>query len=465
MSVPILQSANVAAGVPRQLGSFIHKPWAKVATVHVLILATLICRRPQSVFHAQFWAEDGSTFFADQINLGFWHALFAPYAGYLLVVPRLLAGILSLLRVAWIPTAYGTSAIVIATICCSALSWPIFRRLIGSDVLRCLACILMAAAIPTGSELIGSLCDLQWFLAPFALLLLFADWQDADPQSGLASWSGQARKAAEVVSLVSLGLIALTAPVLFVIIPLLVWQLICRRGWQQLRAALVMAALLIQLSVLARAGAGGDHHLNFDSLLISTVAACLAKSILGPLLGRTFLAGSARSIMTKLILTLIVSVNLLTALFIYLGSWYRRAILLAAAYVAVAAVAVAIIGRNLYSAFLYPTYIPLAEGYRYFFVSSCLFVFIAALGADHLISRTTSPALKWLAVGIVGLSFSFGVAHNFRATPMADLSWPYYAAEIEEWEHMQERKQAVVSIQIPLNPPPFAMQLNPRSSH
>jgi hypothetical protein len=428
------------------------------------VLATLVCRRPQSIFHAQFWAEDGSTFFADQVNLGFWHALSVPYAGYLHVIPRLVAGTLSLLKIAWIPTAYGIVAVVIATVCCSALSWPTFRFLIHSDGLRCVACFLVAAAIPTGAELIGSLCDLQWFLAPFALLLLFAEWQGTAPESG-TPWVSHLKKPAEWASIITLTLIALSAPVLFITIPLLVWQLVRGGAWKKLRAALVMAGLAIQLSVLLHTGAGGEkHHLNFNALLISTVAACLSKSILGPLLGRTFLAGSARSIMTKLIITLIVSVHLMTALFIYLGNWRRRAVLLTAAYMSIAAVAVAIIGRNLYSAFLYPTYIPLAEGYRYFFVSSCLFIFIVALGADHLVSQTLRPSSRWFVIGIVLLLFSSGVAQNFRTQPLVDLSWSYYAAEIEEWEHLQQQRQPVVGIQIPLNPPPFQIQLNPHNA-
>jgi len=154
---------------------------------------------------------------------------------------------------------------------------------------------------------------------------------------------------------------------------------------------------------------------------------------------------------------------LLTLLFVYLGNWERRAILLTALYVGVSAVAVAIIGRNLYSAFLYPSYIPLAEGHRYFFVPGCMFVFIAALGTDHLLTATKARSLKLLMPVVFLLAFSAGIIKNFRTPPMVDLSWPYYAAEIEEWRQAQKRNEPAIVLQIPLNPPPFGMRLVPQS--
>lgn len=425
----------------------------------------LICRRPQAVRHAQFWAEDGSVFFADQLRFGFWHALVTPYAGYLLAVPRIVAALISLFhfKIVRLPSVYGLCAIILAAFCCSAFSWPSFRWLISSDAVRAAACLLVASAVPVGSELIGSLCDLNWYMPPVALLLLFTDWEYK---------SAAARKVTETAACAALWIMGLSAPVLFVTAPLLLWQVIrvpVRQlgtiGWRRWKAFALMLALGIQYYVLKHTGSGLEqHHINFNSLVISTVAAVVAKGILGPLFGTTFLgaAGTVNSIMTKLILTLIISVSLLTLFFVYLRVWPRRVILLTALYVGVSAVAVAIIGRDLYGAFLSPTAITSAEGHRYFFVPGWMFVFIAALAADYFLSVFKPRPLKLIAPALLLLVFSAGIVRNFRTPPLVDLAWPARAAEIEKWLQAQQRHEPVADLPIPLNPPPFDMRLVPR---
>src|SRR5215469_3377557 len=61
---------------------------------HVCVFATafvlLVSRRPDAVLMPQFYAEDGTFWYADAYNHG-WHCLFMSEAGYLHTVPRLAA--------------------------------------------------------------------------------------------------------------------------------------------------------------------------------------------------------------------------------------------------------------------------------------------------------------------------------------------------------------------------------------
>src|ERR1035437_5706022 len=55
----------------------------------VVTSALLVLRRPDAVFHAQFWAEDGVVWYADAYNHGALRALLFARDGYLQLLPRL----------------------------------------------------------------------------------------------------------------------------------------------------------------------------------------------------------------------------------------------------------------------------------------------------------------------------------------------------------------------------------------
>src|SRR5438876_1065373 len=60
--------------------------------VIILCIVLAISRRPDVIFHAQFWAEDGAVWYTDAYHKGLIHPLLQTYAGYLGVVQRLFAG-------------------------------------------------------------------------------------------------------------------------------------------------------------------------------------------------------------------------------------------------------------------------------------------------------------------------------------------------------------------------------------
>jgi hypothetical protein len=67
--------------------------WRFYSLVFIASFIIVVSRRPDSLFNAQFYAEDGVIWFAQAYNTSAIQALFIPYAGYLHLFPRLFAGL------------------------------------------------------------------------------------------------------------------------------------------------------------------------------------------------------------------------------------------------------------------------------------------------------------------------------------------------------------------------------------
>jgi hypothetical protein len=134
--------------------------------------AVVVARRPDGVFHPQFYAEDGSAWFADAYNLGWWPALLRPYTGYFLTAPRL-AGALAQL----VPFIHAPLLLNLVDVCILALpvSLLLSSRSAAWGSLRFR--LLLAAlylAIPNCGEISFGITESGWHLAFVSFLLLVA---------------------------------------------------------------------------------------------------------------------------------------------------------------------------------------------------------------------------------------------------------------------------------------------------
>src|SRR5512134_1888460 len=94
------------------------KPAVEPSAAVQLLLAAgltllLFLRKPESLLHPQFWAEDGQLFFQQAWNQGFLASLLEPMSGYLHTFPRLVAGISTLLPLSLAPLAFSLAAFVV----------------------------------------------------------------------------------------------------------------------------------------------------------------------------------------------------------------------------------------------------------------------------------------------------------------------------------------------------------------
>src|SRR5664280_1289933 len=135
--------------------------------------ALLVLRRPDAVFHAQFWAEDGVVWYADAYNHGALRALLFARDGYLHLLPRLgAAGAL------WVPWLRAPLVMNLIALIFESLP-PLFlvssrMRNIGPLGVRC-GLALLYLFVPDSSEVHGIITDSQSQIAVLACLVLIAD--------------------------------------------------------------------------------------------------------------------------------------------------------------------------------------------------------------------------------------------------------------------------------------------------
>jgi hypothetical protein len=215
----------------------------------------LVWRRPDAVFHAQFWAEDGVVWYADAYNHGAWRALLFARDGYLQLLPRLAAA-----AALWVPLLRAPLVMNLIALAIESLP-PLFlvssrMRNLGPLGLRC-GLALLYLFVPDSSEVHAIITDSQSQLAVLACLVLIA----GVPRS----WWGK------LFDVAALTLCALTTPVgillLAVALARTLVPLLLRRWtktapakpesrWRWVQVSLLAACAMVQvLTLLTTAGA------------------------------------------------------------------------------------------------------------------------------------------------------------------------------------------------------------------
>ncbi len=198
---------------------------AALSLVALVGLVVLALRRPGSVTHPALWAEDGSVFFHDAMVHSFPSTLTSSYAGYLHLVPRLLSAVAARLPLAWTPTVYAVSSLLLATLAMtpslsSRLEWLIPSR--SARVALFAALILL----PSVDEVSGGLDDLHWYFGITLVMLALS----CDPRS----------RPGKVVEACVLSVLGLTGPFSILTAPIF-WV----RAWRERTRHSVVVALLI----------------------------------------------------------------------------------------------------------------------------------------------------------------------------------------------------------------------------
>jgi hypothetical protein len=247
--------------------------------------AVLVARRPDGIFHAQYWGEDGHVWIADAYNLGWGHALFHTWSGYFQTLPRLAAALALLAPLALTPLLLNIMAFAIQALPVNILlssrssAWGTlqFRAVMAGIYL----------ALPNSAEVSSGITESLWHLAFCAFLLLVA----AKPKR-IAGW---------LFDIVTLVLCGLTGPFCVFLLPIafyLARKENDRRRWSITGDLFVFS--LIQAWALFIVGSSRDpldHRQTGLSVLGPSPALftrILASQIyLGTLIGGNGLGGSA----------------------------------------------------------------------------------------------------------------------------------------------------------------------------
>ncbi len=195
----------------------------------VAATALLLVRQAGSESWRTVWSEDVSIFYVDATSHPFHETLLMPYAGYAHFIPRLLAAIGVDLKVWWYaPWVAVTSALVAALLALFVYtaSAPLLRAPLRRGILA--SATLLLPILPF--EVVGAICNIQWFFAlPCLLALLFPVY----------------RAVPVVVRSVISVLGPLTAPLAVLLAPLAVWQLVAGMRRRAPARTLVVPALYL----------------------------------------------------------------------------------------------------------------------------------------------------------------------------------------------------------------------------
>jgi hypothetical protein len=201
------------------------------AALFLFAYALIITRKPDAIFHAQFWAEDGKAWFADAYNLGPWRPFFRAEAGYFQTLPRIAADLSLLAPLRLAPLVLNIIAIAIHVLPVNFLMsgrsevwgprW--FRALLAGTYI----------AIPSSPEICANITNEQWILAFCAFLLLVGS-------------SAQSR-ADRVIDLSFISLSGLTGPFCIFLLPISVLAALRRSDrWRWVPVAILFTCCVIQ---------------------------------------------------------------------------------------------------------------------------------------------------------------------------------------------------------------------------
>ena len=384
----------------------------------------LVLRRPDAVFHAQLWAEDGVVWFADAYNHGGLRALLFARDGYLQVFPRLVAAIALWVPLVRVPLVFNLIALAV-----EALP-PLFlvssrMRNVGSLPLRCVLALLYLF-VPDSTEVHAIITDSQSQLAVLACLVLIAE--------APRSWPGR------IFDVTVLAMCALTTPMgmllLAVALARTVLPILVGRGEKSSASGRETSWRWIQLSVLGVCAV-------LQGLTLLTTAGARLNTILGASTGKfvRIVAGqivlpvfqgsnrldrmSSDPARVTALAVLVTSISALVVLYALLhGSLELRCFLFFALLVLAAALTFPTVEPVYYQwdVFLVPEW-----GMRYWYIPK-LAVMVALI---WLLGRGRPLAIRLTAAGLTCI-MAFALVTHWRYPAFPDFHFDSYVRMFEQ---------------------------------
>jgi hypothetical protein len=227
--------------------------WVQALVAVAVGTLVTLGRRPGAVTGAALWAEDGRVFLVQALERGV-GAVNDSYAGYLHVVPRLIAMGASWLPFGWTPTVYALGAAVVTSACCALVLSDRMAWLMPSWFARAGTFVLLLC-LPRVDEIHATLTNSIWWCGIALLLLILCE----DPTRPVG-------RVAELVAVIVLVLSGANGMLLAPFVVLRWWRT------RSLHSGLVIAAWWASAGVQAWVLAHADRSLG-DGLPNAFVAA------------------------------------------------------------------------------------------------------------------------------------------------------------------------------------------------
>ena len=376
--------------------------------VFLLSCAIVVTRRPDALFHAQFWAEDGHVWFAEAYNLGWLTALCHPWAGYLQTFSRLGASLALLAPFSFAPLTLNLIAIAAQALPVNLL---LSSRSSGWGSLRFRAlCAGLYLALPNCGEISTGITNSLWVLALCAFLLLVA-----------SKPTGAIGRAFDIVVILLCGL---TGPYCIFLLPIAVFLALKRRdAWRRVVAILLAGAGVIQVCELVIAGPTGRLHPPLGANLWQLIRILAGQIYLGTLLGGNGLSHYSGTGFSILFVSAAVLGSLIVAFCFFNSSQEMKLFIL-------------FCGMVLAASLIYPMCNPPAgvsaweslsesPNVRYWF-----FPMLAFAWSLLWCSRSRHRILRYGSIALLILT-CVGIARDWRHPAFQDLHFAEYAKRFE----------------------------------
>ena len=389
---------------------------ANVVRIRALLIAAaliaggiVISRRPDAFTNAQFYAEDGTRWFADAYNVGAWQTVLTSYEGYFQVLSRLAAIVEAPFGVSPAPLIFNVIGLLIQIAPVVVFMSRRFEPVVPSFGVR--AVVSAIYLLMPSTELNVTITNAQFHLALLALLVVLA------PPSRNWLW--------RAFDITTVALTGITGPFVYVLVPLCVlWFVMRRRQWTIVVGGVLALGLGAQLyaatlSQRTQFGLGANLHVLAQLLSDRVLLAGLFSEE-----GHThvFVNGLPHA-------SVIAGVVILVALPVGIAVMLRAPLELRAFCLAAAALLAAGLAAPLVSANGSQWEIMLAgrAGERYFFLAQVAWVLSLMWVASRLRHQLGRVA-GYLAIAACFVS---GLVAAWSYPPFVDYHWPQEAAAID----------------------------------
>jgi hypothetical protein len=388
----------------RALGRGLEATWRDLPTAVrwgaavAVAFGLLVLRRPETVFRASFFYEDGQVFYIGAYFGGFFEQLGRAYAGYLNVLPRIVAALEWTVPPAYAPVvgnviALGAVALLAAFIASDRLA-NVFPDRRTRIVLAALLLLL-----PGSWETLGSITLVQWYVAIYLVAVAIAN-----PPS---------RRAFQAVEAIVVAGASLTGPFAILFAPLFWARAFIRRDrWSATLAGIVSVCGAVQLVILSASGQRSAAIPDAAAVLTD-----LANRLWSTMLGGLWVSG-AETLGLDPRLVGLASIALVVALLVVWMS-VPRVPRIVFAYAAAAIVATTVLDQP----HGFPDS-PYLAG-RYFLVPAFCVAVAVACQVGTSAGRSRAVAIAGLVVSGV---FLFGIVGDARLPAHPDYGWPQRSA-------------------------------------
>jgi hypothetical protein len=413
-------------------GSF--HPWL----LWLIILTALILRRPDVIFHAQFWAEDGAVWFADAYNKGAWLAMLSPQNGYFQTIPRLGASVALLVPLRWAPLVLNVIAVAIEMV---PPAFLLTRRFdyVGSQPRRLLMAFLMLA-LPTSFEVHANITNSQWWAAMLMFLIIVAE--------------PCRNSACRVFDFLVLLMGGLTGPFCILLLPIAAIMLairirhatsdrfssgnLNRTAWMVLPLAMLCATATVQARALLHTFSTSRSTAPLGATPMLLVRIVTGQVILGPIFAPAFLFICKHATLANFVCTISFAGWLLLCGWVLLRAPLHLRLLTLFGLVVLAAALIS--PQTPADRPRWPVLLHLGAAGRYWFIPV-----VSLFWSYEWLTRQRAQAVRLVGYIAVVSALGMGVARWHRG-PLPNLQFPVYARQFEQLP-------AGSHFAIPVNPP------------